>query len=233
MKLNQVLSESGFMDHRFMTDEKEINKFIREYRKMSKTWNNGKSDVVFPKYEINEDGSINVPKGTVKITRRFLEDGRFPIKFKFVESMILSVSGLRSFIGMPDEVGTKRSTGPAIILRSNSISSEPCHTTSFEGFTPVLNNGLQINDNCISLGGIHQYVNKIREVVMIPHEYVGPLLGLMMIDGVREVKTNYFWAGSTIKQALWIINQYLREGKDVISCKRELISAGLQDYAKL
>lgn len=84
-----------------------------------------------------------------------------------------------------------------------------------------------------SLSGIHKIVKKCHSIYL-PSSIEDSILGLLKIDGLEfaahDLNPVMF---PKLHKSLQIVNMHLRKGKDIIDCKREMVSEGLKDFAKL
>lgn len=127
---------------------------------------------------------------------------------------------IANYIGGPTSVGGNYHGG------NNSM------VTSFEGLPLHIGTSGSGNlnlsyTNLASLAGINKYVKTIAgylDLTKTPVKAGG--LGLLMIRGITEVKSNY--------PAFRIINQFIHAGPAGIGpCRRQLIAEGLEAFAKL
>jgi hypothetical protein len=87
--------------------------------------------------------------------------------------------------------------------------------------------------------GRHRFLT-INGGLLLPRSIRSNILGLMKVEGLPEVKVypfNYFndnEIGTNLRKAIEIVNSHLAsEERCIMSCKEDLMAAGLKDLAKL
>jgi hypothetical protein len=105
--------------------------------------------------------------------------------------------------------------------------------SSFEHCPKYIADTLDISDNNFtSFKDIHKYIDHVSE---IHTAYItSNILGLLLIQGLKVVALVDGDDEKTI-EAFDIVNKHLIGGsrQSMIECQRELIEAGLEEYAKL
>lgn len=89
-----------------------------------------------------------------------------------------------------------------------------------------------------SLAGIGKKCQHIGKTLAIGGNVTSSILGCLLIDGLKNVKTTSLGTLSNEERgkmmlAFNTLNSHLSADRDLVSCKRELISHGLKEYAKL
>ena len=102
--------------------------------------------------------------------------------------------------------------------------------TSLEGVPSFIGLDLICYDNDLtSLHNIHKIIKHIgRDANFISNPLKSHVLGLLLIDGLREVRL-----GFNNRKIEYIINRHLRGDRDVFACQEELIENGFEDFAQL
>ena len=188
-------------------------------------------------YKINSDMSVNIIGETgvmiadggnnmFNITSTGGYQKRLNIKFDDCSKawFTLDRSGVTSFIGSPRKC--KRFS--AQFLPS---------VTSFEGIPEEISLEAIIKGTSISsYSKIHESVKKCQNFYIDPEFMKEALLGFLLIDGMNTLgftKIPGHLRESPVVRAVEIVNRHLHGSRDVISCKRELVSSGLKEFAKL
>ena len=222
MRFTEFLIET---EEQFITDPVRIHEHIDRYRKHRMSIISNIDPLPKKKYVINSDGSVSVDSGfTLSLTYPFFINGQFPFKFKETGGVSLDTAELKSYIGMPDKIN------------GHLYISSPRSPQSFEGFSSEITRKISVEfPNSFSFEGIHNHLKKMENgEIYLPTKYYHGLLSFLMIEGIREISIyGMYEAKRELRQAVSIINQNLKTGGDVISCKKEMIAAGLERYAKL
>ena len=102
------------------------------------------------------------------------------------------------------------------------------HLTSLDGCASHISGMLYTNGNSIpSLVGIHKIIKSCNGIMLNTIKITEGGIGLLLIDNLTQIYPN----GKTPFQ---IISTYLGTGtKGMMECRKELISKGYADYAKL
>jgi hypothetical protein len=155
---------------------------------------------------------------------------------EFVEShlSIIDCNNLKSLKGIPKQVGQ--------LTLNNAIGlTELDYLPDFVHSTFVIN-----NSKVSSLKDIHKKIKAIGSVLggtvfeMRNSRIKSNVLGLLLIEGVKSVKLQSSNVdvkhGVDLDAVEVILNKYLpntRGRQAIIECQKELIEAGLEEYAKL
>jgi hypothetical protein len=160
---------------------------------------------------------------------------------------IVKCNNLTSLKGFPSKVG-----GSIVISECEKLSTLTdlpnefkfsfiltyCkNIKSFDGMPKIIHDNVILARNGFtSLHNIHKHFERIDGVLDITSDIIeDSLLGILLIAGVHEFDVTGT-KRKEYKSAAAIINKYLKLGggrSNVIDCQRELIEAGLEDYAKL
>ena len=168
--------------------------------------------------------------GDVKLTgagKRGLltTQGQLPVVFSKTKNFDISLSGLTSLAGCPREV-----------------NNFDCHSNDLKAFlgAPAIINGncdISYNPHVVprSLYDIHKHFPQING--WISFEYNAPernILGLLKIRGLTQVvhDDNHGYP-DRLEAAIEIINKYLKEDRSSLKAQRELMKAGLKEFARL
>ena len=126
-----------------------------------------------------------------------------------------SYNGLKSLKGGPGSVsGEFDATGNDLV--------------SLEDLPASIGTNLHIfGNNVITLHNIHKHIKHIGGYAVFKNnQIISHVLGLLLIDGLKEVYLDY-------KIVQDIINKHLSGDRDVFACQEELIEAGFEEYAQL
>ena len=139
-----------------------------------------------------------------------------------------------SLEGAPRTVGAHFTCGSNQIISlkgapfsvGKNFSCDDNRLTSLEGSPQSVGGDFDCEDNEIeSLSDIHSHIKQINGRFFCRNNPIKhSVLGLLKIQGLSEIVCDSEWAQ--------IINKHLLE-KDLIACKKELISANLQEFARL
>jgi hypothetical protein len=110
--------------------------------------------------------------------------------------------------------------------------------SSFEHFPAEVGKDVGLSSNKFTtLHDIHKFVKRINGyIVLTDNNITECMLGLLMIDGLMGIDVDANKSNKDFLNASEIINTYLpnTDGrKGVVECQRELIEAGLEEFAKL
>lgn len=144
-----------------------------------------------------------------------------PVKIYWCEAgtVTIDASEITSLEGLPLG-GTHAMT---LRIRNHGLKS-------FEHLPPELENLHLYTMNNLTVTELVKYLKECNVISLSPN-YEGPLLGLFKVKGLITTTLTEL-RNTRCAQALKIINKHLHE-HDMISCKKELISSGLGEYAKL
>ncbi len=126
-----------------------------------------------------------------------------------------SENNLTSLEGAPSSVG-------------GSFYCSDNNLTSLEGAPSSVNGDFYCYNNTLtSLHHIHKQIKHIGGNANFENnQIVSHVLGLLLIDGLKEVYLDN-------RKVQNIINKHLKGDRDVFACQDELIENGLDDYARL
>lgn len=140
--------------------------------------------------------------------------------------LICSENPLTSLEGCPEELGTFECDNTELI--SYEFMPKKIHLNSYLG-----------SCNIQSFTGIGQYFRDgfIGGHFIIPDTLTTAILGLLLIPKLENIQIcerhGQVPFNQNLTRAVTIINKYLKTNRNIIDCQRELIRAGLKDYAKL
>ena len=172
----------------------------------------------------------NSDKGWIRLSHSAgIENRGLPVRFKnFPKSIMsfqLSVFPNANLIGLPAEAAND----------SFELSLYECNNfKSVEGITPKINTLRIIKcRNFTSLKGIQNHLKSCKSVNLDENikECLLPLLMIQDMERVTAFGLESFNSG--IAAAADIVTRHAKGEKDLISCKRELVSAGFKEFAKL
>ena len=223
MRFTEFLTETE--RPKFITDPNKIREHIDRYRNQKMT---GTNVDYFPEqsYEII-DGIVHVDSiFNITITPEFLIDGFLPFKFKEIGNLNLNTTELKSYIGMPDKINHN------LYIHGHGAPK------SLEGFPAFVSKEIDINvDKKVqfSFEGIHNHLKEMNGGnIYLPKGYAYGLLGFLKVQNVSKLYSLLTKSAETrLNRALIIINKHLTGDKDLIDCKRELVSNELKEFAKL
>lgn len=224
MKLSEVVRPRQFYD--FYRHEEHIKHWITEHLLRFRTLG----------YDISPEGYVEImndgrDSGPVWIQSGALKDGRLPVRFSkwnaknalgFHNVTHLRNSGLSTMLGCP------------VYMVGQLIASSQ-NLTSLEGIPKYLLNGIDISDNPIISGaGIEKLVKTCKGEMILPGQIKSHVLGLLLIDGITDVKFGA-WHGDPYAnpQLSDIMTKHLRGDRDILDCQEELRTAGLREYGRL
>ena len=174
----------------------------------------------FVKY--SDDGSMSYSKYNLTFDNSDMIDidGQrvIPIRIKSVIDASLSLNGgkISSLEGLP----TKSQDTMILNLVTPGLES-------FKFIPPGLSALNIVSMKKISIRELSENLRQC-ETIYLPESFIGPMLGLLRIEKLVSLST-----GHKSNKAADIIVSHLRGSRDIIDCKRELISAGLGEFAKL
>ena len=238
MKLHKVANQ-------FLTDPNEIKQWLDSMR--------------IKNYTINPDGVVDV-RGHVDISYKNLT--RTPVRFGKVDgnvwcnnNQLKTLKGaprcvggsfscysnqLRTLEGGPREVdgdflcygnqletlkGAPHYVSGRFSCRSNQLKTLEGAPQKVGGKFDFENNKLISN-----LFGIHKQIQLVSHHVRIPNTVKSNILGLMLIENISSVVVG--GARRELQQAVSIINKHLQSDRDPMLAQRELMKAGLREFAR-
>ena len=84
-----------------------------------------------------------------------------------------------------------------------------------------------------SLSGIHKIFKHVKKTMIIPSTIQSHILGLILIrDLVHVVNPTSSALTSSLKAAIEIINKHLKTDRDPMLAQRDLMKAGLREFAR-
>lgn len=214
MRFKDFLSEG--------VSDKEIRAKITEWRTDFK----GRGYAAFGKYTI-DSGMVAFSSPTLGIRDNMIEDGKLAIPF--ISSYNVSVLArrqnvLRTFENFPKTIfhAPDNALGDSINFNFSQNG-----LTSLEHFPRDIDGTVDTSMlDQLSLSKAHKHIDRLTGGWRISSHYVGPVLGVLLIKGLRAISL-----GSDKLELNKIINSYLQG--DIMDCQEELIQLGYKDYAKL
>lgn len=125
------------------------------------------------------------------------------------------------------------------------IIIENSQLDTLQGLPKTIDGGLSFHDHVyglFSLINIHKTLNCVTGTITMPLTIRQNILGLLLIKGLQNafiVKFTDFFRYvdpkdiAQLRQALEIINLNLQNRQDVLECQEQLITDGLNQFAKL
>ena len=173
--------------------------------------------------------------GPVTVTRDSLKevDGKRIMKYPFhtiKEDSFTIWANIDTLVGCPKIINGDFFIEGADISNLEGFPEKVTGYIRIEGNVPNLN----------SLTGISKYLKECHRFIEIPRHIESAILGILLVKGLnknhagKRVDLTYSRnRNEKLMQAVEILNSHLDQGGDLIDCKRELISAGLKEYARL
>jgi hypothetical protein len=134
-------------------------------------------------------------------------------------SVDVSTNKLGNLVGGPSTVG-------------NDYIANACQLVSLDGIPSKIGGGLDLSQNPLtSLQGI----NKLKEmhgwIELCKSDITSHILGVFFIKGCQGIDT---YADGNFKEATKIVNRHIEKGRaGLLPCQKELIEAGLADFAQI
>ena len=234
MRFKEFLVESA--DSPFITDLDVINRIMRAVKTAHnnifgfKIHDNGSVDIQGKKFitiSDNLDSQIIAETGYSLYSESNFGK-HLAIKFGSVKgSFNCRSSSITSLYGFPDRAVEG-------IVMDTKI-------TTYEHITPIQEAGFMLRDNrnAKSLVGISKFIQEINnnnaktDNIIIDSTIIEGGLGFLKVRGNFTVEPDAYDGNKNLIKAIEIINEHLMGDRDLIACKRELISNGLQEFAKL
>ena len=217
MKIQKILGESERKKEPWMFQTREEIQGWIDYNRIE-GW-------VDDNLEVQGIGSVVITTGSAIYLEKPLPGAAIgwyiPVQFDgSIRDFSVNVD-LKSFKGLPRHC--------AMALRVDE-----CRTESLIGLPEKVNVlNLRKCNGITSMSGIDKIVNTCEHIV-VPGTIIESILGLLKIKDLSWVAHGPEVSNTgKLHSALEIINNHLDNGKDLISCKRELISSGLKEFAKL
>ena len=115
------------------------------------------------------------------------------------------------------------------------VGSFWCHhnkLTSLEGAPQYVGDDFDFEENpsIINLSGIHKHTKHVGGYITIPDTVRSHILGLMLINGLQEIDVETL--PDKLRSACEIINKHLKTDRDPMLAQRELMKAGLREFAR-
>jgi hypothetical protein len=120
--------------------------------------------------------------------------------------------------------------GPRVVHGTYYVGE--CGLTSLVGIPIKIGKSLNISYNPItSLHGIHFLKEMNGSLTVYGSSVVSHMLGVFMIKGISGITTT---SGSSFGEAAGIVNRHISKGRaGLLPCQKELIEAGLADFAQI
>ena len=189
-------------------------------------------------YTIHEDSVVDVD-GDVDISNQQLKF--IPVQFGVVTGdFFCQHNKLTSLKGAPQKVGGNfwcySNTLGSLKGASQKVGGDFwCNhneLVSLEGAPTYVGGDFECecNRDITSLSGIHKQIKHISGTLKLPDSIESNILGLMLIDGLK--KANVITPSKTLVDAVDIINKHLATDRDPMLAQRELMKAGLKEFAR-
>jgi hypothetical protein len=126
---------------------------------------------------------------------------------------------LTSFIGGPKEVG-------------DSFSVSGCRIASLEGIPREIGSHIRLDEDYLtSLVGINKLTEMNGRIFLDKSPIKSHILGVFFIKGCQGLHTE---DTCDFRKAVDIVNKYIHNGRaGLLPCAKELIEAGLADFAQI
>ena len=225
MKLNEVAQSTTALAPWMFKTKKEILDWINlveSKRKQGHTiW--ASEVTINPDLTIDVEGNVDIQLQPALLVNT--KGGTaLPVQFNRVSgNLLIYHNNLTTLRGSPPWVGNMFGMGDNNI---KTLEYAPKHVGA-----QFISEG-----NPLSMKNVHKYVDYIGKSISIPKSLSEPnILGLMKIEGLVQAK---MWPpphlGATpLSQALDIINKHLKGDRSVLKAQRDLLKAGLKEFAKL
>lgn len=201
----------------------------------------------FVRHSIGVDGKVFVPR-SITIDAGMVDNGKLKLQFSDIYGEVSVLASLTSFEGFPRNINPFLSTSKTDqknrYPRSLSFVVEQ-KITSFDHCTEMFGSSIDLS-MCKSLrfSRVHEHIKELRGGIGITGQYVGPLLSLLLIKGMKKLGSATgmthgpifgTWPDRNARthEAATIINDHINGDKDIMECQEELIQHGLNEYAKL
>ena len=218
MRFKEFLNEEK--TNRFLTNPDKIRKILYRTKMTPKIHPDGTVDLLS-----SDAGKFGLYGTNIDIGEEHLTEenngNRLIIKFGVVDGNFQAgYQNLGSMEGFP-------SKAKIVSARNNQITTLD--------FCPRDVQSLDLENNPItSLVGISKKIDSISSRIILPESIREGGLGLLSIKGKFEIRCiTIDDDGEKLNHAIWIIRKHKLENQDLIDCKRELIAAGLKEFAKL
>ena len=201
MKLNEVYNIEDITDYRqlFFKTREEIEEQLRIWEVSA--------------YTINQDLTVDV-RTDVNLSKKQIP--HLPFQFGIVKGFFTcTYNDMITLLGCPLHVG-----------RFFSCYQNPIQSLKY---APITVGGGNNHFNCRltdikSLHNIHKRIKSIESRFECGD--VTNMLGLLLIDGLKKIRTHNFKVEE-------IINFHLQHGKDIHACQEDLIEAGFPEQARI
>jgi len=212
------------------SEDYRIRKIITDYKE-----GNSKCSFknMFPMHSV-KDGLVHIKKH-IKINHCLLDEhGELLIPFGTCGSFEIEAEELSSFKGFPEEL---TDSNAQYSLRLSGLYKI---VKSFEGITKIFKSNVYLAGvEGLNYSRCNKHINQIDGIIIINGDYKGPILSMLYIENLKEVtygipmSSPFYKNSETLREACKIVNKHLLLDKDVLECQEELISNGLNEYAKL
>jgi hypothetical protein len=152
----------------------------------------------------------------------------------------LSECGLTSLDGCPEMIDASFDVqsnslqslvgGPKEIKGYYNVSSN--RITSLDGIPEKIGGSLDLSDNKLtSLQGINKLKELGTSIVITSNPITSHILGVFFINGCTGL---YSFSKDDLNRAVVIVNRHVSKGRaGLLPCQKELIEAGLADFAQI
>jgi len=181
-------------------------------------------------FQIASDGSAEFKYEKLEIVNEMLTpDGTFPFKLSRAKYVAVRANNLSSFKNFPEQI-EHRPAGNFLCL--DMLAPSFPHLTSLEGCPKYCRGHLRLSRaKNLSYVDVDKHI-LAADVITINEEYVGPMLGFLKVQKLREIRYLYSENGK-LAEAAEIINDHLEKDKSILACANELRIKKLYEYAKL
>ncbi len=178
-------------------------------------------------FQVDSMGNVEVHLQKFELVNEMLNpDGTFPFKLTRANVMKVRANKLSSFKNFPEVLERL----PLNFLVFDMLAPNFPHLTSLEGFPKYCKGHVRLSmAKNLSFTNVHKHIFAAEEITVNPY-YVGPMLGFLKIENLKEIRYLFADKGN-FHEAAEIINKYLPKG-DVVKCQRELIENDLDEYAE-
>ena len=172
-----------------------------------------------------------------------IRDGKRVIKYPFHtigksdgdRETLGILSDIDSFVGFPKTMYGSIRIYRSMISNFENISEKITGSLLFDDKNPKLT----------TLNGISKHLKECGQNIKLPSTITSAILGILQIKGLNPTGHNEKYekvhvafspkshSNVNLHRAVEILNSHLNGERDIVSCKRELVSAGLQEFAKL
>jgi hypothetical protein len=222
----------------YLTENTEIKNIINDYNENTKKL----GYIGFPNSSIKNNKVYT--KYPLELSRGLLDDN-LELKIPLEQTAEIQITcTINSFKNFPEKIvhnGKYRNKVYNWALRSYYHQPK---VTSLEGFPQYIDGNVDIAAFTeLNYSKVYNYIKEITGFIIINAKYEGPMLGFLKIKGLQSISYDFVYSKkfnsyvevskSRFKQAIDIVNKYLKTDRDILGCQDELIENGLSEYAKL